>query len=1059
MSDTQASAAVDAQHPWLGLVSFSEETLAFFYGREDEVAELARRVQRKLLTVLFGQSGLGKTSILRAGIVPRLRPQAYCPVYVRIDYGRDAPSPAEQIKQAIFRETEGSGTWSQTGVAVEGESLWEFLHHRDDTLRDANGRTLTPLLIFDQFEEIFTLAQSDDFGRQRAAQFIADLADLVENRPPKAVEARLDSDDSAIERFDFARSDYRILIALREDYLAHLEGLKGAMPSITQNRMRLARMTGAQALDAVIKPGGKLVSQEVAEAIVRFVAGGAELRNAEVEPSLLSLICRELNAARIAQGRSEISADLLAGSHATILAEFYERALADQPAGVHRFIEEELLTDSGFRENIAQERVAKAFAEAGAAPDALAKLVDRRLLRIEERLDIRRVELTHDVLCSVVRASRDLRHEREARDEAERQLAVQREREAASKRALVRARQIAAGCIVLAVVAAGAAAFGVFGMHRAQATRQMAEAARGESERLIVYLLDDFQRELEPVGRLDIVGELARRALAYYQGLPAELQTPTTERNRALAQVRYGAVLRNQGRTAEAQTALDEAIATLDKLRSGGDASEPTAVGLALGLVAQARVLDAMGRDERVLVPAQRAIEVLAPMATAAAPSATVRRTYGAALTQLGFIQLRQSQEAQAAKTLEAARNTLRSIDGLTTDADAMANYAITSAWQVDALVSLGRNTDARQVGEEGRHAATQVLERHPTHMLALRGRALTVSGMAILAEQELRHAERLALADAYTADWALVTRIDPSNVIAWNNRFVGDNTASSALWQMGRAREAVARLRQSLDGLAPRVGSSTMLAGQMVEGHMFLAYGLADTGDSAGAEIAWREREKYMPVARADLGPDSPALEQRKCLMGVRRGTLSLLQNQWAAARKQSEAALTCVDRLKSDSASAAHFVIDQRRQALTDAAKAAIAQGDNAAAEKHLRASVEAAKKHPQATLSEQQVSADELIWLAFTLARQGQSDEARGLIGPALAVQRSLQKRPDNDDLFQRQSLVMALVAAAAAEPAAGKALLNEAQAIYDRLPAEFRSLNSTSFVGQRLAEARR
>ncbi len=50
-------------------------------------------------------------------------------------------------------------------------------------------------------------------------------------------------------------------------------------------------------------------------------------------------------------------------------------------------------------------------------------------------------------------------------------------------------------------------------------------------------------------------------------------------------------------------------------------------------------------------------------------------------------------------------------------------------------------------------------------------------------------------------------------------------------------------------------------------------------------------------------------------------------------------------------------------------------------------------------------------------------------------------------------------MALVAAAAAEPAAGKALLDEAQTLYDRLPAEFRSLNSTAFVGQRLAEARR
>src|SRR6266446_2649864 len=353
--DTATQPSVDAQHPWLGLASFTEETRAYFYGREDEVAELLRRVQRKTLTLLFGQSGLGKTSILRAGIVPWLRPTGYSPVYVRIDYSRESPPPSEQIKQAIFRATLESGQWTQTGVAVAGESLWEFLHHRDDILHDPSGRTLIPLLIFDQFEEIFTLAQSDDFGRKRADEFIEDLADLVENRAPKALEARIEQDESASERFDFTRSDYRILIALREDYLAHLEAFKAVMPSITQNRMRLARMTGEQALSAVVKPGGKLVSEEVAGSIVRFIAGGAELRNAEVEPSLLSLICRELNNARIAKGRAEISADLLAGSRDTILTEFYERALADQPAGVRKFIEDEMLTESGFRESLAEE--------------------------------------------------------------------------------------------------------------------------------------------------------------------------------------------------------------------------------------------------------------------------------------------------------------------------------------------------------------------------------------------------------------------------------------------------------------------------------------------------------------------------------------------------------------------------------------------------------------------------------------------------------------------------------------------------------------------------------
>ena len=83
----------------------------------------------------------------------------------------------------------------------------------------------------------------------------------------------------------------------------------------------------------------------------------------------------------------------------------------------------------------------------------LAALVNRRLLRIEERLDMRRVELTHDVLCGVVKSSRDLRRERESREATERLLAEQHERELATRRSLVRARQIATGCIVLAAAA------------------------------------------------------------------------------------------------------------------------------------------------------------------------------------------------------------------------------------------------------------------------------------------------------------------------------------------------------------------------------------------------------------------------------------------------------------------------------------------------------------------------------------------------------------------------------------------------------------------------------
>src|SRR2546428_7879266 len=124
---------------------------------------------------------------------------------------------------------------------------------------------------------------------------------------------------------------------------------------------------------------------------------------------------------------------------------------------------------------------------------------------------------------------------------------------------------------------------------KAQQTRAMAESARGEAEKLIVYLLDDFYLELEPVGRLDIVVGLSKRAVDYYAALPPELRSPETDRNRALALVRYGAALRTQSKLDEAGKALSEAVDVLGKLRQGGDQSEATAIGLGLGVTSEAR--------------------------------------------------------------------------------------------------------------------------------------------------------------------------------------------------------------------------------------------------------------------------------------------------------------------------------------------------------------------------------------------------------------------------------------------------------------------------------------
>jgi hypothetical protein len=68
---------VDDQHPWLGLDAFTEELSGYFFGRTDEVEELFRRVKREPLTVLFGISGLGKTSLVRAGLFPALLAEGF----------------------------------------------------------------------------------------------------------------------------------------------------------------------------------------------------------------------------------------------------------------------------------------------------------------------------------------------------------------------------------------------------------------------------------------------------------------------------------------------------------------------------------------------------------------------------------------------------------------------------------------------------------------------------------------------------------------------------------------------------------------------------------------------------------------------------------------------------------------------------------------------------------------------------------------------------------------------------------------------------------------------
>lgn len=444
-----------AEEPWLGLLSYTTAHRELFFGRGKETEVLLRMIRREPLTTVFGPSGTGKTSLLNAAIAPQLAREDYLPVYIRLDHNPGSPSAGRQIRAAIDKEVQSRGLDPSAFAPAESdESAWEYLHRVE--LWNADNNPVTPLLVFDQFEEAFTIGA----GRPETAAFFAELADLVENYTPAAVRDRLASSGTGLPYPQVRR--YKIVLSLREDYVHKLDGLRKLMPSIMQNRFALTRMTTSQAMEAVLKPGAGLVTEDVAREIVTFVAGAPSANDGdvEVEPALLSVVCRELNFRRIQQGTPVITSEQVALSSADVLKDFYERSFDEVPDEARNFVEDRLLTTSGFRSTAPEEDAIKA----GVSADVIRTLEDRRIIRREQRLRIAHVELTHDLLTRVVRESRDARHERlraeqERLEQEEREAKLLREKQEqearlkASRKLTMVMAAAAIVCVLLSIVA------------------------------------------------------------------------------------------------------------------------------------------------------------------------------------------------------------------------------------------------------------------------------------------------------------------------------------------------------------------------------------------------------------------------------------------------------------------------------------------------------------------------------------------------------------------------------------------------------------------------------
>jgi tetratricopeptide (TPR) repeat protein len=505
--------AADLEHPWLGLESYQAETRAYFFGREPEVAALHLRLRSHPLLVLYGRSGLGKTSILNAGLIPRLIAEQQFPVLHRFDYNNERFGPTEQLSLLLFSSHEDDDTRSLGNAAARSDQwakelreklsffdlpedpaswFWLRVHWRAE-------RPALTHLVLDQFEEVFTRGAE----RKGLVEEIRDrIVILLHGGVPPAISDLIAKEDAFLDYFDPDSQPVRVILSLRDDYVYALNRWRQHLPALGENNFELHPLRGSAAFDAIYKPGSlrchyrgdvspenkvetglpPIVSEETARRIVRFSSQQGEessIDEIEAVPPILSLLCRELNERRFTSPAgspqspaAEITFRESDADIETVIAAFYERCLAGRPEAVRIFIEEELVSYSGARlsqdeqsilkvfeegceiPGAAGDRRARGFGDAGLARACLRDLVNQRLLSPLGG-ETPSYELIHDLLAGVVEKSRANRREREAS-------ARQQER-------LRRQRKIA--LVVVGVLALGCAALVTYGYRAQQAIK------------------------------------------------------------------------------------------------------------------------------------------------------------------------------------------------------------------------------------------------------------------------------------------------------------------------------------------------------------------------------------------------------------------------------------------------------------------------------------------------------------------------------------------------------------------------------------------------------------
>ncbi|MGH8905185.1 MAG: tetratricopeptide repeat protein [Egibacteraceae bacterium] len=383
--------------PYVGLRAYDTGDQDRFYGRSSECRDVSMLWQSNRLLVIYGPSGVGKTSLVQAGVISRFDRAKSVDVLPVGRVSRRSAFPTAALPEHNPHTFALLSSWSpaDSPTRLVGLTLKEFLNRRG-VPTDRYGDPLPVLAAIDQFEELF----NDFRHRQRYIdEFIDHLADAVEALP------RL-----------------RLLISIREEALANLIPRETRLAGRSWARLRVLPLARNAALEAVTGPlvgTGRSFAPGVAEKLVddlrtveltSRVGETTKVTTEFVEPVQLQVVCSALWRALPEQVTTITDEHLHhLGDVDRTLAEFCAR-MVTEVAGEYQILEQELhewlerifITELGTR-GVAYE----GSSMTGGMPNSIARaLEDRHILKSEWRSRSRWYELQHDRLIESIQQAR-----------------------------------------------------------------------------------------------------------------------------------------------------------------------------------------------------------------------------------------------------------------------------------------------------------------------------------------------------------------------------------------------------------------------------------------------------------------------------------------------------------------------------------------------------------------------------------------------------------------------------------------------------------------------------